>query len=152
MAAILDFEAKESLKVKNSYLNEFLIPKLVKNDLLFVKIAPQIKKLKFLVSDGCHFEKRLFLRLSTKNLEGHYRLFSKASSNVPKTTNKHFYIKNGHRIIVYDQTIGKLGTNKSTEKGKNRDVGHTLKIWLAQFFFDWKCKQRVLGCQKHMHG
>ena len=59
MAAILDFEAKESLKVKNSYLNEFLIPKLVKNDLLFVKIAPQIapqiKKLKFIMSDGRHF-------------------------------------------------------------------------------------------------
>ena len=59
MAAILDFEAKESLKVKNSYLNEFLIPKLVKNDLLFVKIAPQIKKLKFLMSDGCHFPPKI---------------------------------------------------------------------------------------------
>ena len=55
LAPILDFEAKESLKVKNSYLNEFLIPKLVKNDLLFVKIAPQIKKLKFIMSDGRHF-------------------------------------------------------------------------------------------------
>ena len=104
MAAILDFEAKESSKVKNSYLYEFPMLKLVKNDLLFVKIAPQIKKVKFLVSDCRYFEKRSFSRLSTKNLEGHYRLFSKASSNVPKTTIKHFYIKNGHGIIVYDQT------------------------------------------------
>ena len=56
--------------------------KLVKNDLLFVKIAPQIKKVKFLVSDCRYFEKRRFSRFLTKNGEGHYRLFLKASSNI----------------------------------------------------------------------
>ena len=48
---------------------------LVKIDLLFVKIAPQIKNLCSAGTDGGHFGKRCFLGLSPKNRVGHRSSF-----------------------------------------------------------------------------
>ena len=85
-AAILNLWVKNCSKVENNVTNEFPIAKLVRNDLLIVKITPQIKKLEFPERESRHFEKRRFLTLSPKNREGHNCLFSRTSSKVPKTT------------------------------------------------------------------
>ena len=60
------------------------MPELVKIDLLFVKIAPQIKKLCSAGTDGGHFGKRCFSRLSLQNREGHRSSFLRSPSKISK--------------------------------------------------------------------
>ena len=104
-AAIMNLWVRNCSKVENNVTNEFPIAKLVRNDLLIVKITPQIKKLEFPESESRHFEKQCFLRLSPKIREGPNCLFSRASSKVPKTTKKLKFVSNGHGIQGYDPTI-----------------------------------------------
>ena len=103
-AAILNLWVRNCSKVENNVTNEFPITKLVRNDLLIVKITPQIKKLEFPERESRHFEKRRFLTLSPKNREGPNCLFSRTSSKVPKTTKKLKFVSNGHGIQEYDPT------------------------------------------------
>ena len=67
MAAILNFMVKKRSKVKINAGNGFFMPKLVRNDPLFVKIAPHIQISNLSESDIGHFEKRRFSGLSPKN-------------------------------------------------------------------------------------
>ena len=71
----LEFMLKNMFKVKINVRNEIPMSELVKIDLLFVKIAPQIKKLCLAGTDGGHFGKRCFLRLSPQNREGYRSSF-----------------------------------------------------------------------------
>ena len=64
------------------------MPELVKNDLLFVKIAPQKKISCSSRTDGGHFG----------NQEGHRSTFLRSPSKVPKTTKKLSYHENGRGI------------------------------------------------------
>ena len=77
---------------------------LVKIDLLFVKIAPQMKNFCSAKSDGSHFLKRCFSGLSPKNREGHRSSFLRSPSKVSKTTKKLSFHENGHGIQKNDPT------------------------------------------------
>ena len=91
-------------KVKINVRNEIPMSESVKIDLLFVKIAPQIKKLCLAGTDGGHFGKRCFFKLSPKNREGRRSSFLRSPSKVPKTTKKLSFHENGHGIQKNDPT------------------------------------------------
>ena len=85
--------------------NEIPMAELVKIDLLFVKIAPQMTNFCLAGTDSGHFGKRCFLGLSPQNREGHRSLFLRSPSKVPKTTKKLSFRENGHGIQKNELTI-----------------------------------------------
>ena len=78
MAAILNLWVKNCSKVENNVTNEFPIAKLVRNDLLIVKIAPQIKKIEFPESESRHFEKTTFFKTFPQKSRGTLSLIFKS--------------------------------------------------------------------------
>ena len=89
---------KNMFKVKINVRNEIPMAELVKIDLLFVKIAPQMKNFCSAGTDGGHFRKRCFSGPSPQNREGHRSSFFRSPSEVPKTTKKLSFHENGHGI------------------------------------------------------
>ena len=81
------------------------MPVLVTIDLLFVKIAPQMKNSCSSGTDGGRFGKRCFVGLSLQNRKGHRSSFLRSPSKVPETTKKLSFHENGHGIQKNDPTI-----------------------------------------------
>ena len=92
-------------KVKINVRNEIPLAELVKIDLLFVKMAPEMKKFCSAGTDGGYFRKRSFSGISPKNREGHRSSFLRSPSKVPRTTKKLSFHENGHGIQKNDPTI-----------------------------------------------
>ena len=78
------------------------MPVLVKIDLLFVKIAPQMKNSCSFGTDGGLFGKRCFVGLSPQNRTGHRSSFLRSPSKVPETSKKLSFHENGHGIQKND--------------------------------------------------
>ena len=72
---LFEFMLKNMFKIKINVRNEIPMSELVKIELLFVKIAPQMKNFCSVETDGGHFLKRCFSGLTPQNREGHRSSF-----------------------------------------------------------------------------
>ena len=115
------------------------VPRLVKIDLLFVKIAPQMKNSCSSGTDGGRFGKRCFLGLSPKNREGYRSSFLRSLSKVPQTTKKLNFHENGHEIPKNDQTIWPFRVKK---KDDYKIISRTSEIEKWEYDF-WKAREKV---------